>query len=797
MPVVTMSKRFQFGEVSAYTLPTDDESGWTAVPLDASAVRLTNKWVYVFQVAATGATPARGVAASLVRACFIEGPDTIHVFNGAAAKVAASVELNPLDVPAVQAISLPDLQDATQFFYYFFASRIQLDSTTISELETKVSNFIDPINLPDLDFVANFVAAPGTFDLVSVVDPITIAEKLQSDYEASVDQVFERLSDADELPPNARDEARKRGALRLLGSYLQTILKADAADVLKIGGKSDVLATIDKSLADDKAATQGFIDRQENKASALVRWLSSSIWSLVERSFRENEIADYNIYLETLATVTARLVESSIGKTYFANFDTKNSYVFTEYVARESILPADKFPLVKKCAGALTSILKDLVPFLAKASADDGGKTVAKFLNNLARTQLAIVEDFGIANIPMRTTTGSVELTARLSGLAKNPNVAIVDFDTWVRRGKQPANVLSLLFDLTNLLLNTRKFLDKFPKADRESFFAGLKLASTTASVAKGFAAILETSSTDPSLIKRLGRVKGGLGAVAGGIETFFAMKDGFDARNRHDWGAVVGDSFVVTGSALSFVAGINALDAAGLIFASSRSGLVGFLASLFAVSGALIVAFFADTDFNTFVKNCSFGANHLQSDTKPSWSTTNVNTWTDDGPGLARQLDALYSLTCAFQVTGIGALQARILLGDVTSSTKVFVEYVAKFFSNDAQNSLAELNPRFRIDPINGVVDDVVQDPAAIKVLSSTMQNRIALDVSANWPNGIGPASSNQSTIPLKPAKVIVQVWVDVFGDGSKMIPTGGPLCCTIFDDPVVETTTYNSAIP
>jgi hypothetical protein len=752
-----MSKSFRFVDVIAFKVVGDSEEEWRASPPGPHPTFTQNKWVYIFQSRSTDIAPVRGVPTTFFGACFVDGAGSARRVDAKTARV--DTDLQELaNVPATSDVSLPDRlfnlpplhRHEEQCFYYFWASPIQLSTRMIAHLEGTISRLVEPVDLPD---------AEGHVDgipVVPVVDPLVVALHFAGSYEVAADDAFFQTTNAVDIPADRSASTRRRAARQPLAFAIKSILEADRENDLKISNREKVLTNVRTYLADERRVLAALEAIRDVAARRLVRWLESTYFQLVEAAHRDLELLVYDRLVSAMAGFVDRLIDSSVGKAFFARFPQRFAFMHDEYILRGSSTPDWKWGTVKKCGGAAISILTKLVPYLVAKNVAAGGRVIAAGVNFLARAELAIVSDFGPVALPIRKRGGVTVINANLKGIQVNTKVNLKEFQEWAKPGQRGTiNVLTLLVEVANIAINTAAIFKSAKGRTKEQVLGTIKALGNLGSLAKAFDKLYSANKV------RAAR----FACIAGAADIILGTVDGVDAFNEGDWWRFGGDMLLATAGGVGAFA---ALCEAGEVAAvgASVGGLIAFAAAIVAGIGGLIVNFLSDTDIDTFVKHSSFGDKPGSGDFVPKWSRTNVNTWADDAEGLARQLDALHRLSARFEFTAAAPARVKFTFNNLLPESLLRVSFRGEFAPPETL-----ITPKIVIRPLDGTVVEregmehakIALSPASVDsgLLVSFLELQLDL-----------PVPPNQSAPPPAIQLLEVDVRLDLYGDGTSLLP-------------------------
>ena len=222
-------------------------------------------------------------------------------------------------------------------------------------------------------------------------------------------------------------------------------------------------------------------------------------------------------------------------------------------------------------------------------------------------------------------------------------------------RIENSVSVFNLFADVISFMDAIEEYREAFPDAKQEKLFATVGAGSGLYSAA----AELAFNLSKDNVLKAILKANGGLAGFVSGV---FDMLDAEDKAVRsvmHDnnYAAAAGHSITAVGASMSaFAGGILLAEgifsvlvlkgfAVGAVFGGPFGTIVGLIGAGLMISGMLVVAYFSENDYQTFVRHCFLGRNR-GTIVAPHWSTVRFGDLT-----LSDEVRALYDLMYRFRV--------------------------------------------------------------------------------------------------------------------------------------------------
>jgi hypothetical protein len=304
-------------------------------------------------------------------------------------------------------------------------------------------------------------------------------------------------------------------------------------------------------------------------------------------------------------------------------------------------------------------------------------------------------------------------------------------------------------------------------------------------------------ASGAPLLTTRV--VAGHFGLIGSVLSLASATNRAIKDYQERDFDAMTGNATQGVGAVLSGL---------GFVF-FIKGGLTGplagwffFAGSVLSIGGYIFTAFADDEDIETLVKNCAFGkfANN-RATVAPKWALTPNDDFVAWDPetelGLMRQLDAFQNVFFAFVLSaGDSNDVIRFVPSGLRKNAKINLAITARYGS-DLPNSVPADDVRreghqrtslIQVDPAAFTM--VVLGGALLvtegQVTAGRVGNQPTIDIRIKPANDDTDSDKVIANPTLR--RLRVELTLDVFGDGSRLIPSdksGGasPLKMVIFD--------------
>lgn len=784
-PDIRLSKSFFFlASYAKWRLDGSDPSKWWPVPFDYSpntqlklsdeTARITKPpcWIYVFQASAPiGTSEPQSGAFRLWRVYGLSGhgfriwvdPSVIKANPEVVAKFDNATETAPL-------ASFPDWRASTkeQYYYSFYVSRIPLATATlISELESKVASFSPVINLPnagDFGFV-EFLGLRIDASFVPSFDPITIAEALHERYVDACDNYLKFNTLTANMTPNEHRAASHRILKEILGESIKHVIENDPNNDLEIDDRVGTLARIKAIMERDVEKPRATLLKKRNECAAeLAKWVNGPAWAFARKSYVDPTVTPkYDREWKDIVddVVIDRASESDPGKVLLVDWiSNKKEYIINEYYLRES---NDLDPKLSEIAlttseKSIKSIM-EITPAIIKNDQKNGAKRLVAGVNHMTRLRLLeVIPDSphlvlhfpkGVKADPF-TDALKYEVKIHPTLVKSNPALAEEELKKWFEHNtevRRAANLIALI----NFATSLQAAFDECALATTEMIVNALKAADGTG---KAVEAIGRMFNRGPKVTRALGQIGAAFGILSSTTKTWARYDAG-------DYDAAGAELVLTIGSVLELCADLEMI-----------APVWGLLAAVICVAGTVLVTLFTDTDINAFIKNSIFGCNALSlPDNQPAWSPSNMKRWTDTLEGVGAQIDAFFHLVCGFELSVLNHPQAFMLRPKgFLASSQIQINDVEVTY----QGSEVVLKGRGLLDTDNWIFtpDPTNDSKCTMSFMTGVDQQGRWVIIRIDWTDHHFPLPPNQSTATPKPAISTCAVRMDLYGDGSSMLP-------------------------
>ncbi len=698
---VVQSRGFQFVEVElADPFVLDGDLMWSP-RTPAKLAPIKSKWIYAFQVSSDG---QKAILAAEYHAdkngalTFVPGGKRRLVEPAAAPKKGT----------AIPEVGLPLVFQGDGVRYAFVVTRGRLGKAAIWGLENRLDSLFIRKNLADASV---FLTGSDNRLYLPVVDPLTIAERLNAAYQKALNETINYTVVHDNNPDNAQVELRNR-KYQLARTMQESLLSSErgAADPLKL---TDSLAGAGQTLRnfiDDYQHTDAKLHgKSRSAARVLIRYVNSIgmvafSWYLGTPQ-ASSEIGHF--WLDAIFRSLDRLNETEEGRELEKQLvhDSENgllSYLFApSEEAGEEIdeeVSGLRFSIMRKAVTAVAVGLAEMAPALMVYGKASKAAKLHRITVTLRRF-LVSTEVLVVTSPFTGRVTGLIGITRTTAHIQINKDQASAALEDWISKEKgkphwpeemrwaKPTELLAKILicvetvnlynglteyarkpkfssgleamgAVADMLVALEDQITELGKQSHEAAVAEKELAEGS-SAAEGSAAA-ETESPGfwgswkaPVMFKVLG-------AASAAIDVYINITKGNRASRHGDTGVAAGRYTIAGGSALIAVASITnglgyfassagAASAAALTAASATLVIVGVV---ILVIGFAITTYFTSSSWQKFASHCVFGTTPAKSG-EESWSGGEFSEWTDTAEGLDRQIAVLTAMLCSFTVSG------------------------------------------------------------------------------------------------------------------------------------------------
>jgi hypothetical protein len=221
-------------------------------------------------------------------------------------------------------------------------------------------------------------------------------------------------------------------------------------------------------------------------------------------------------------------------------------------------------------------------------------------------------------------------------------------------KASEIGDAAQFLFDLISLVDTIEDYRDAFPDEKDQHLLA---IVGAGGDFYDSVAAVAASFSKRPRFFRITGAAAG---FISGVVDMLDAEEKAIqEAMNNNDYAAAAGHGITAVGASMTALAGGILLVkgiTGGAMFGGPFGAVVGAIGAGLMAAGMLVVAYYSDNDYQTFVRHSFLGEDHGTS-VRPDWSTVAFG----DG-SLDSQVTALYDLLYRFKLSF--ALRVRELHG-------------------------------------------------------------------------------------------------------------------------------------
>ena len=587
--------------------------------------------------------------------------------------------------------------------YFFFASPTRLLKRAIAALEfasvTFPDDWIDLSQPPDRHFFVHSGRPP----VLLVIDPLTIATKLHSDY---VEALYNQLSytmPPDKTKTKEANKIRSRVLKYELAQLMNHYLLPDGRDPFHVRKElADMSGDSMRRYIQDFEATKKSLDDQvDGTAARLIDYLQSPHWLLLEglHTYCKEDTA---AWLEFIGPCIEGLASSERGMKFAGElYSRPRSWMAAAGITGAPLAPEGETMehaetltfIARKAAAGISAVWAEVLP----AAIALGKTSVADALDRMDKVYRTILHrhvSFRYLLTPYREEVQwSVQqwLTRKPVDMS-HVHKEISGFKDWTEEGKpmwpeesagaRSARTIQNILRAVQLLNLALKLKDAFDPNKGTRFEAGCEVTIAILDTIESFEKVLEPQLKKVVPEKVAGASFKFAGSAAGAVHAFLLFHERSHAIKEGKRDLISGYNVGITVFGLEAVGGF--MSGGGILAGENTLGLVlGAVGSALCVvsfAGAIVYTLWAEgkkrTAFQRFVNHSVFG---LQDDPREEelWASgRSFSSWKKQPSGLLRQRETLTMLFGNFTMEGTDNYGVDIRLGATPPGMKLKVTF-------------------------------------------------------------------------------------------------------------------------
>ena len=761
--MTVMSEYFRFVEWKNLVVSSSEPGGWTpdlarllkGKP-DRAFWEIYDRWVYLFQDQGRG---LEWYGEYRVRLNQIDPVD----FRGFEQ---AEPEDRPDPTPGNPRIMVPHTVNGDRAVYYGYSSTIRLSIAAIQQLQSIARD-----RLPYMDLDVSLHANSSLLDshqlhqvngewVFPCIEPLGIGLSLAAYYQIAATKLIDFSATYDGQSDLIRKDVDARNKTKLLAETLDGILASSPDNALGLENEfaPGGIKKLRNWLAEYQAVQKATIRESDRRGAELCHWLDAPLFLVAQEAHLNNPKLYAGEFLTAYAECVDRLFECSPGKAFVLRTIEDQGHFIHTYVLPASPSSDVVFQVVRKVAAAFASLWVEFSSAYLSVRGTKSAQFLVTTITNITRLDLLVV-DLRSGNIRISSATLEViEVKVEIETIKWKVDVnskpaKLAEWSTEGHSVRKLADRLLRGIEVLNFGLALKTAIGADPGLSR--IMAVIGALGSTADLFSAFA---------PLLLKKASRTILWVGVGSALADVICAVNDSRAMAKRNDYSAMVG-----FGVGLGFGAALVGIGSTMTLFGiGSGSTVVGLAPGVATViAGGILIAagwvtvlFTSDSDLETFVSHCLWGAHYGEGDAELSWAGGTLASWKGN---LNAQLSALFTLLGAFHLESKDRTKVRIWLGMTQPASKFYIEFETTW------NGDVVHKPQLSIDVGTQQMTQVSGSPASLGAITfGVSKERRYIDVEGRYPPGQKPAGKDLFQVQLSRC----WVYLDLNGDGESLIP-------------------------